>query len=69
MYDESVPSRHRPRVVLQAHHDGHLNVWPEEFGASWSEYPGIERWLERIRAQPGWVYPYQLMPGHPLPEK
>ena len=43
--------------------------WPKEFGASWTEYPGIERWLERIRAQPGWVYPYQLMPGHPLPEK
>ena len=43
--------------------------WPEEFGASWSEYPGIERWLERIRSQPGWVYPYQLMPGHPLPAK
>ena len=41
--------------------------WPEEFGASWAEYPGIARWLERIRSEPGWVHPYELMPGHPLP--
>ena len=43
--------------------------WPEEFGASWSEYPAIGAWLERIRSQPGWVHPYQLMPGHPLAAK
>ena len=43
--------------------------WPEEFGANWAEYPGIARWLERIRAEPGWVHPYELMPGHPLPQK
>ena len=41
--------------------------WPEEFGIAWSEYPGIARWLERIRAEPGWVHPYDLMPGHPRP--
>jgi len=43
--------------------------WPEEVGASWAEYPAIAAWLERIRSLPGWVHPYQLMPGHPLPEK
>ena len=43
--------------------------WPEEFGVAWSEYPAVGAWLERIRAQPGWVHPYQLMPGHPLPAK
>ena len=43
--------------------------WPEEFGFSWSDYPAVGAWLERIRSQPGWVHPYQLMPGHPLPEK
>jgi glutathione S-transferase len=43
--------------------------WPEEFGANWDEYPGIARWLERIRSEPGWVHPYELMPGHPLPQK
>jgi len=40
--------------------------WPDEFGVSWNEFPLIEAWLERIKALPGWVHPYQLMPGHPL---
>jgi glutathione S-transferase len=43
--------------------------WPDEFGFSWKDYPAVGAWLERIRAQPGWVHPYVLMPGHPLPEK
>ncbi|MGH8705183.1 MAG: glutathione S-transferase family protein [Burkholderiales bacterium] len=43
--------------------------WPEEFGVSWADHPAVGAWLERIRSQPGWVYPYQLMPGHPLPAK
>jgi glutathione S-transferase len=43
--------------------------WPDEFGVSWSDYPGIGAWLERIRALPGWEHPYKLMPGHPLPER
>jgi glutathione S-transferase len=43
--------------------------WPDEFGVAWADYPQIGAWLERIRALPGWVHPYQLMPGHPLPEK
>ena len=41
----------------------------DEFGVSWSDYPAIGAWLERIKVLPGWVHPYQLMPGHPLPEK
>jgi len=41
--------------------------WPDEFGVSWQDYAHIGAWLERIRAQPGWVHPYTLMPGHPLP--
>lgn len=40
--------------------------WPDEFGMSWSDYPRIGAWLERIQALPGWVHPYELMPGHPL---
>jgi glutathione S-transferase len=40
--------------------------WPDEFGVSWSDHPHIGAWLERIRALPGWVHPYELMPGHPL---
>jgi glutathione S-transferase len=30
------------------------------------DHPTIGAWLERIRALPGWVHPYELMPGHPL---
>jgi glutathione S-transferase len=40
--------------------------WPEEFGVSWSDYPRIGEWLERIRKLPGWVHPYELMPGNPI---
>ena len=40
--------------------------WPDEFGVSWNDYPAIGAWLERIKALPGWVHPYELMPGHPL---
>ena len=43
--------------------------WPDEFGMSWGAYPAIEAWLDRIKALPGWAHPYQLMPGHPLPER
>jgi glutathione S-transferase len=40
--------------------------WPDEFGVSWSDYPAIGAWLQRIKSLPGWVHPYELMPGHPL---
>ncbi len=42
--------------------------WPDEIGiGSWSAYPSIERWLQRIRSHPRWVHPYELVPGHPRP--
>ena len=41
----------------------------DEFGVSWEkDFPNIGRWLERIAALPGWQHPYELMPGHPLPD-
>jgi glutathione S-transferase len=40
--------------------------WPDEFGVSWAEFPAVDAWLERIRKLPGWVHPYELMPGHPM---
>ena len=43
--------------------------WPDEFGVDWGEYPHIGRWLDAIASLPGWVHPYTLMPGHPLPAK
>ena len=39
-----------------------------EFPIDWAaDYPNIAAWKERIRAQPGWKHPYDLMPGHPIP--
>jgi glutathione S-transferase len=40
--------------------------WPEEIGVDWNVYPSIRDWLARIRSEPRWVHPYELMPGHPL---
>ena len=42
--------------------------WPEEIGADWNGLPNIRDWLARIQAEPRWVHPYQLMPGHPRPK-
>lgn len=42
--------------------------WPDELGLPWEGYEHIDAWLGRIRELPGWVAPYELMPGHPLPE-
>jgi len=39
-----------------------------EFGIDLSDYPNITSWLDRIKATPGWKHPYDLMPGHPLPD-
>jgi glutathione S-transferase len=41
----------------------------DDLGADWGEYPGIDEWLARIRAEPRWKHPYDLLPGHPLPER
>jgi glutathione S-transferase len=42
--------------------------WEDELGVDWrATHPAIADWLGRIRAQPRWVAPYALMPGHPLP--
>jgi glutathione S-transferase len=46
---------------------GYLYYPKEEFGFDIAgENPAIAAWLGRIRALPGWVHPYDLMPGHPL---
>ena len=31
-------------------------------------HKNIAAWLDRIKALPGWKHPYDLMPGHPLPQ-
>ena len=34
-----------------------------ELGYDVAEYPNVDRWRQGIAALPGWVHPYQLMPG------
>ncbi len=41
--------------------------WFDEFGIDPGAFPAVGAWLQRIRALPGWVHPYESMPGHPLP--
>ena len=39
----------------------------EEFGFDIpKDFPALGAWMERMKALPGWVHPYELMPGHPL---
>jgi len=46
---------------------GYMFYPVEEFGFDIpKEHPAIGVWLERIKALPGWVHPYELMPGHPM---
>ena len=37
----------------------------DEIGVDWGAYPAIRGWLDRIKGEPRWVHPYELMPGHP----
>jgi len=39
--------------------------WPDELGVDWNAYPNIREWLARIRDEPGWRAPYDLMPQPP----
>jgi glutathione S-transferase len=42
---------------------------PEEFGFDIvAQHKNIGTWLDRMKALPGWAHPYDLMPGHPLPQ-
>jgi glutathione S-transferase len=47
---------------------GYLYYPVEEFGFDiGKEHPAIAAWRERVKALPGWAHPYDLMPGHPIP--
>jgi glutathione S-transferase len=39
----------------------------DEIGVDWAAYPNLAAWLARLRGEPRWVHPYQLLPGHPRP--
>lgn len=46
---------------------GYMYYPAEEFGFDVAkEHPAIGAWRDRIQALPGWVHPYELMPGHPM---
>ena len=36
--------------------------YPEPFGFDRAAWTGIDAWLDRIAALPGWAHPYDLMP-------
>ena len=40
-----------------------------ELGIDLDAYPNLTGWLARVKSLPGWKHPYDLMPGHPLPDK
>jgi glutathione S-transferase len=35
----------------------------DEIGVDWNAYPAIRDWLGRIRSEPRWRHPYELLPG------
>ena len=39
--------------------------YPEPFGFTRADWPGIDAWLSRLEALPLWKHPYDLMPGNP----
>ncbi|MBL8589594.1 MAG: glutathione S-transferase C-terminal domain-containing protein [Methylobacteriaceae bacterium] len=39
--------------------------YPEQYGVDWTGYANIARWLDRLRALPGWKPPYEMMPKAP----
>ena len=46
---------------------GYMYYPAEEFGFDiLTDFPAIGAWAERMKALPGWVHPYELMPGYPL---
>jgi glutathione S-transferase len=48
---------------------GYLYYPAEEFGFDLGQdHPAIATWRERMKELPGWKHPYDLMPGHPLPQ-
>jgi glutathione S-transferase len=36
--------------------------YPEPHGVERAQWPGIDAWLDRLAALPGWAHPYDLMP-------
>jgi glutathione S-transferase len=54
---------HRP-TIADISLCGYL-FWPSDFGVSWSDYPAISAWLERIKSIENWAAPEALLPSGP----
>jgi glutathione S-transferase len=39
-----------------------------ELGIDLAPFPYVISWLGRVKSLPGWKHPYDLMPGHPMPD-
>jgi glutathione S-transferase len=49
---------------------GYLYFPPEESGYDVGKaYPAMARWLERLKALPGWKPPYEMLPGQRIPPR
>jgi glutathione S-transferase len=49
---------------------GYLNFPADESGYDIpGKYPAMARWIERLKALPGWKPPYELMPGEQVPPR
>lgn len=40
--------------------------WPDHIGVSWDDYPGIDKWLERIKTLKNWAAPEDILPAGPV---
>ena len=45
---------------------GYLMFPAHESGYDLVRYPAVRAWLDRVRALPGWMAPYDLLPGKHL---
>ncbi|MEC4718000.1 hypothetical protein RY831_02450 [Noviherbaspirillum sp. CPCC 100848] len=63
-YDLVPISRTAGNSVIFCSMCGYLFYPNEESGYDFAErYPHIGAWVERMRAIPGWVSPYDILPG------
>jgi glutathione S-transferase len=41
----------------------------DELGVDWAQYPQVRDWLQRIRSEPRWQHPYDLLPGRHVAQR
>ena len=62
-------SMHRQPTIADVSLTSYLYYPPEEFGFDIAtQHKNIAAWLDRMKSLSGWAHPYELMPGHQLPQ-